>query len=100
MVTDMKGPDKESLLYKSLYEVNPIRLFILYIICYACCIQAQHETTSSDDDDDADKQNESKGKKEFFKETQEYWKPSYTKQAIYQQLANKRFREVPRHKIR
>lgn len=68
-------------------------MYVRRILTCPCSVllKAQHEIAESNED-----LSKHPG---FFKETQEYWKPSYTKPAIYKQLANKRFREVPRHKI-
>ena len=46
-------------------------------------------------------QNVDDGKKhvQFFKESSEYWRPQKTTNALYGQLASKRFREIPRQRI-
>ena len=35
----------------------------------------------------------------FFEECDLYWRPASTREEIYQQLAQKKYREIPRHQI-
>ena len=38
--------------------------------------------------------------KGFFKEAEVFWQPDSDIKNIYEQLASKRYREIPRHQIR
>lgn len=35
----------------------------------------------------------------FFEECERYWRPASTKEDLYQQLAQRKYREIPRHQI-
>ena len=60
-------------------------------LIYQCIYSSIHLKVQNIDDGKKDVQ--------FFKESSEYWRPQKTANAIYGQLASKRFREIPRQRI-